>query len=194
MATDLDNWKTKPTIEVLQDAQIIVDKYKDQIQEADYIALCNANRIRYDREKRRHGTPRSLVSNGSQGYELMVEDYEYRIYYLTEKAREVSRTLRHLPRAVRKTTTALFKKRAVRAFADEMELDDTVRTYDDLKSMFPEIKDEGDFYETARQIINKRLFLIRQDLKNEVRALRSAIRHLETRLRTNFTQGTSFLS
>jgi len=193
MATDLDEWKSKPTLEVLQDAQGIVDKYREQIQEADYIALCNANRVRYDRERRTQ-SPRSVNSNERQGgdYRPTVQDYEYRIQSLREREVRASHALRHLPRAVTKITRS-FKKRAVLVFAEEMDLDDTVTTYADLKSIFPEIKYENDFYETAKQIINKRIFLFRQDLKNEIRAHRSARKHLEYRLHTDFTEGTSFI-
>jgi SRSO17 transposase len=60
--------------------------------------------------------------------------------------------------------------------------------------MFPEIKYEKDFYMTAMRIMNKRLHLIRQDLKNEVGAQKAAIKHLETRLHTDFRDGTSFLT
>jgi hypothetical protein len=192
MATDLDKWKTKSTLDVLKDAQDIVDKYREHIQEVDYIALCNANRVRYDRERRTQ-SPRSVNSHETQDrrYIPTVEDYQYRIRRLRERETGASRTLRHLPRAVKKITPS-FKKRAVRVFADEMDLDDTVSTYADLKSMFPEIKYENDFYETAREIINKRLFLLRQDLKNEIRAHRSALKHLEYRLHTDFNEGTTF--
>jgi hypothetical protein len=192
MATDLDKWKTKSTLDVLKDAQDIVDKYREHIQEVDYIALCNANRVRYDRERRTQ-SPRSVNSYETQDrrYIPTVEDYQYRIRRLRERETGASRTLRHLPRAVKKITPS-FKKRAVRVFADEMDLDDTVSTYADLKSMFPEIKYENDFYETAREIINKRLFLLRQDLKNEIRAHRSALKHLEYRLHTDFNEGTTF--
>jgi SRSO17 transposase len=195
MATDLDKWKTKPTIDVLQDAQCIVDKYRDQMQEADYVALCNANRVRYARQRRR-GSPGSVNSNESQGHGFVqptVEDFEYRISYLREKMERASHALRHLPHTV-KVVTPSFKKRAIRAFADEMELDETVTTYDQLKAMFPEIKYEKDFYMTAMRIMNKRLHLIRQDLKNEIGAQKAAIKHLETRLHTNFRDGTSFLT
>ena len=196
MATDLDKWKTKPTIDVLQDAQCIVDKYRDQMQEADYIALCNANRVRYARHKRKAKSPGSVNSNESQDRGFVqptVADFEYRISYLREKMEMASYTLRHLPRTA-KVVTPVFKKRAIRAFADEMDLDETVTTYEQLRAIFPEIKYENDFYMTAMRILNKRLDLIRQDLKNEIGAQKAAIKHLETRLHTNFRDGTSFLT
>jgi len=191
-ATDLDEWKSKPTLDVLKDAQGIVDKYREQMREVDYVALCNANRVRYDRERRTQ-SPRSVNSNETQDrrYIPTVEDYEYRISRLRERELRASYALRHLPRMVKKITPS-FKKRAVRAFADEMDLDDTVSTYADLESIFPEIKYENDFFVTAAEIINKRIFLLRQDLKNELRAHRSALKHLEYRLHTNFSEGTSF--
>jgi hypothetical protein len=195
MATDLDKWKTKPTIDVLQDAQSIVDKYRDQMQEADYVALCNANRVRY---ARRHRSPGSVNSNQSQGHhhgyaQATAADFQYRISYLQEQMDRATYTLRHMPRTVKKITPT-FKKRAIAAFREEMDLEDSVTTYDHLKVMFPDIKQEQTFYMSAMEIINKRMALVRKDLKSDISRLRTTIRHLEWRLHTNFGEGTSFLT
>lgn len=181
--TDLDEWRAKPTFELLADAQAIVDKYKDAMQDADYVALCNANRCRFARETTTQ-SPESVDSVLAQvqgDRETMEGRYRIRLVQLKRMLENLKKEMRLIPRRVVRATPT-FKKRAVRTVAEDMGIQDRVKTYHDLKTLYPEMRDEVDFYTTLIPILNRRWFLLREDVRCKMGAIRFAIRQVENRM------------
>lgn len=190
--TDLDTWKAKPALELLQHAQAIVDKYQHAMAEADYLALCNANRSRYARTIANPRSPPSV--NSRRAIDRTTEDdgYATGLTHLRNRLRVATTLLRQVPRQTTRVTPSL-KQRAVRALARELGLSEDIQTYHQLRDLHPEIKDEKDFYAAAIPIINRRAQITREDLRNHIAVLRARIRLLETRLSMDI-ESTSFLS
>lgn len=176
---------TTNTHTVLQEAQVIVDKYKEVMSDGDYLTLCNANRTCY----RRVVSPDSVNSRRAQVPAPTEEIYQSHRARAVESLNRTLEELRAVPRVVSRVTP-LFKRRVIEALARDLGIENSVRTYSDLKELHPELKHESELYMSVMPVLNKRWKSKRNDLRYHIKALRLRIAQIDNRLASGY--GTSF--
>lgn len=169
---------------VLQEAQAIIDKYREHMSDGDYLSLCNANRTCYRRVVPTPTSPDSVNSRHARWTPPTDDTYRSHRARAVESLKRTLEELQAVPRVVSRVTP-LFKRRAIVALAKELGIEN-VRTYSELKAVYPDVKDESELYTSIMPVLNRRWKSKRDDLRFHIKSLRLRIKQIDNRLESGY--------